>query len=60
MSVRQIIACVIFVIGFLLVVGAVGEAEFDYILASDFWIRSISGLVLIAASIPVSGELSGD
>ena len=60
MSVRQIIACVIFIIGFLLVVGSVGEAGFGYISISNFWLKSISGLVLIAASIPVSGELSGD
>lgn len=43
-------------IGFLLVLGAVGQAEFDAIFAAEFYIRSGIGLLLMFAALPLCGD----
>lgn len=53
-------AFIISTIGFLLVLGAVGQAEFDGILASEFYIRSAIGLLLMFAALPLWGEFDDD
>ncbi len=49
-------AFIISTIGFLLVLGTVGQAEFDGILAEEFYIRSGIGLLLMFAALPLWGE----
>ncbi len=56
MTLRQIIAGLMFGLGFLLVVGAVGQGEFSSIGATEFWLRVGIGFALMIASFPVSGE----
>lgn len=57
MTLRQIIAAIIFIVGFLLIVGAVGQGEFSSIEAGEFWTRVGIGFALMIASFPVSGEI---
>lgn len=47
-------------IGFLLVVGAVGQAEFESIVAAEFYIRSGIGLLMMFAALPLWGEFEED
>lgn len=57
MEKRQIIAGIVGIIGFLAVISAVSCAEFDMIPANDFYIRSGIGVLLMLASVPISGEM---
>lgn len=57
MTLREITAVVLFTLGFLLILGAVGQAEYSYIWADEFNIRAGIGIVLMAAALPVSGDI---
>lgn len=52
-------AGILLVIGFMLVVGTFGKYQFNgFINASEFIVKIGLGLVLMAASVPVSGDLN--
>lgn len=57
MEKRQIIAGIVGVIGFLAVISAVSCAEFNVIPAGEFYIRAGIGVLLMLASVPISGEM---
>ena len=56
MTLREIISAVLFALGFLLILGAVGQAEYSAIWADEFNIRAGIGIALMAAALPVSGD----
>lgn len=56
MKARQIAAFIIGTIGFLLIAGALGQAEFSAIWAHEFYIKSGIGLLLMFAALPLWGE----
>lgn len=57
MKKREIIAAGLFLLGFLLVIGTYGKYDFyGFIAADEFLTKTAIGLLLIAASIPVSGD----
>ena len=58
MTKRQIIAGVMLAVGILLMIGAWGAAEFNDDFGREFLSRTTIGLILIFASIPVSGDLT--
>lgn len=57
MTKRQIIAGVLLLVGALLMIGAFGTAEFEDSFDREFLTRTIIGLALVFAAIPVSGDL---
>ena len=58
LTVREGIAFVMGVIGFVLLLGTVGEYEFSgFMESSEFLMRTGIGLALLFGSIPVSGDL---
>ncbi len=57
MTKRQIIAGVMLVVGALLMAGALGTAEFTDNFGQELLTRTIIGLVLVFAAIPISGDL---
>lgn len=60
MSKRQIIAAIVGTIGFLACLSAVGQAEFDGIFVEEFALRSAVGILLMFASVPLSGDIDGE
>ena len=58
MKKREIIAAIFFVIGFIIMLGTVGQLEcnkfMDY---GEFWLREGIGASLMAAAIPISGDI---
>lgn len=52
---RAIIAGFVFFVGFLLLVGAVGQAEYSCIEAGEFALRTILGGIMLIASMVVGG-----
>lgn len=58
MDKRHVIASVMFLIGFMLIVGTYGKYEFDgFIDPREFLEKITVGLLLIGAAYPVSGEM---
>ena len=57
MTCREITAAILFALGFLLILGAVGQAEYSYIWADEFNVRAGIGIALMAAALPVSGDI---
>ena len=57
MTKREIVAAIIGTIGFLVCLSAVGQAEFDGIFVEEFAARSAIGILLMFASIPISGDI---
>lgn len=60
MTKRQIIAGVMLVVGALLMIGAFGTAEFEDDFGGGFITRTMIGLALVFAAIPVSGDLEDE
>ena len=60
MTKREIAAGIIGAIGFLVCFSAVGQAEFDGIFVEDFAARSVIGILLMFASVPLSGDIDGE
>lgn len=52
---RILIAGFVFLLGFLLLVGAVGQAEYSCIEAGEFALRTILGGVMLVGSMIVGG-----
>ncbi len=59
LTIREKIAAVMSVVGFLIALGAAGQAELSAIWADEYYIRSGIGLLLMFAAIPVSGDMKG-
>ncbi|HCF83574.1 MAG TPA: hypothetical protein DER68_06635 [Ruminococcaceae bacterium] len=57
MNKRYIIAAIFGILGFLLFAGAVGSMEFDDKGFGDVFVNILIGAALLAASVPVSGDL---
>lgn len=57
MTKRQIIAGVLLLVGVLLMIGAFGTAEFEDDFGGEFLMRTVIGLMLVCAAVPVSGDL---
>lgn len=57
MTKREIAAGIIGAIGFIICLSAVGQAEFDGIFVEEFAARSAIGILLMFASIPISGDI---
>ena len=60
MNKRYIAAGIVGAIGFLITIGSVGSADFGDISIGEFAARSIIGILLMAASLPISGDISAD
>lgn len=60
MSKRQIIAAIVGTIGFLVCFSAVGQAEYDGIFVEEFAARSVVGILLMFAAVPLSGDIDGE
>lgn len=58
MTRREIVAAVLFFVGFILMIGAVGQMEFekavDY---GSFWLRAGIGIALCVIAVPISGDI---
>ena len=57
MNKRSIIAAVLMVLGLILTAGAVSGAEYGDLSFKDSIVYGIVGAALIAASVPISGDL---
>lgn len=57
MNKRYIVAAIFGILGFLLFAGAVGSMEFDDKGFGDVFVNILIGAALLAASVPVSGDL---
>lgn len=57
MSKRHIIAAIFGILGFLLFAGAAGSMEFDDKGFGDVFVNILIGAALLAASVPISGDL---
>ena len=60
MTKREIAAGIIGAIGFLVCLSAVGQAEYDGIFVEEFAARSVVGILLMFASVPLSGDIDGE
>lgn len=60
MNKRHIAAGIVGALGFLLMLSAVSLADFGELPIGDFAARSIVGILLMAASLPISGDLAAD
>ena len=57
-DIRYLIAFGLMCLGFLLILGTYGKYEFDgYISPAEFIGKIFAGLALMAAALPVSGDL---
>ncbi len=56
-DIRYTIAAVLFLVGFLLIVGAVGGLECDDFTYGQAAVRAAIGALIMTAGIPVSGDL---
>lgn len=54
---RHVAAVVLFVAGFILCYGTVGDSEFHNVWTSLHTVKCVIGLLLWAAVIPVSGDV---
>lgn len=59
MTKREIAAGIVGAIGFLVCLSAVGQAEYDGIFIEEFAARSVIGILLMFASVPLSGDIDG-
>ena len=58
MTKREIIAAILFIIGFILMTGAVGQLEVEKVADyGSFWLRAVIGIVLCVIAIPISGDI---
>lgn len=58
LSFRGVVAFLMFVVGFVLLIGTFGEYEFaGFMEASEFKVKIFTGLGLLLASIPMSGYI---
>lgn len=57
MTKREIAAGIVGAIGFLVCLSAVGQAEFDGIYVEEFAARSVVGILLMFAAVPLSGDI---
>lgn len=57
MTKREIAAGIIGAIGFLICLSAVSQAEFDGIFVEEFAARSVIGVLLMFAAVPLSGDV---
>ena len=60
MTKREIAAGIVGAIGFLFCLSAVGQAEFDGIFVEEFALRSAIGILLMFASVPLSGDIDSE
>ena len=60
MSKRQIAAAIVGAIGFVVCLSAVSQAEFDGIYVEEFAARSVIGILLMFASVPLSGDIDSE
>ena len=60
MSKRQIAAAIVGAIGFVVCLSAVSQAEFDGIYVEEFAARSVIGILLMFAAVPLSGDIDGE
>ena len=58
MTKRYIAAFALLAAGFLLIIGSVGKMEFDgFISPTELFIKAAVGIALMAAAVPVSGDV---
>ncbi len=58
MNKRYIVAFVLLALGLVLVVGTFGKYEFDGVIApAEFIGKTVLGLAMMAAALPISGDL---
>lgn len=60
MTKREIAAGIIGAIGFLVCLSAVGQAEYDGIFVEEFAARSVVGILLMFAAVPLCGDIDID
>ena len=60
MSKRQIAAAIVGAIGFVVCLSAVSQAEFDGIYVEEFAARSVIGILLMFAAVPLSGDIDSE
>ncbi len=60
LTIREKIAAVMSILGFLIALGAAGQAELSAIWVDEYYIRSGIGLLLMFAAFPVSGDMKRD
>lgn len=60
MNKRSIIAAVLMVLGLILTAGAVSGSEYGDLSFKDSFVYGIVGVALIAAAVPVSGDITRD
>ncbi len=56
LTVREKIAGIMLLIGFLIALGAAGEIECAVVITRYTYIRAIIGLIIMGAAFPVSGD----
>ena len=60
MTKREIAAGIIGAIGFIICLSAVSQAEFDGIFVEEFAARSVIGVLLMFAAVPLSGDIDSE
>ncbi len=57
MTKREIVAAALLGLGIIVCIGTVGDADFHGMWADEYYIRIWIGITLMAAAIPVSGDI---
>ena len=57
MTKRELIAMVLLGLGMLICIGTVGDADFNGMWATEYYIRAGIGIALLFAAVPVSRDI---
>ena len=57
MTKRELISAILIGLGFIVCLGTVGDADFNGMWATEYYIRAGIGMALCLASVPVSGDI---
>ena len=60
MTKREIAAGIVGALGFLLMLSAVSLADFGELSVGEFATRAVVGILLMAVSLPISGDITAD
>ncbi|MDE7193248.1 MAG: hypothetical protein K2O14_04685 [Oscillospiraceae bacterium] len=57
MTKRELISAILLGLGFIVCLGTVGDADFNGMWATEYYIRAGIGMALCLAAVPVSGDI---
>ena len=57
MNKRHVAAIALLGLGMLICIGTIGDADFNGMWATEYYIRACIGIALLFAAVPVSGDI---